>query len=162
MPVAESAAREGLRRVRWEGRLEAVERRPLLVLDGAHNPAAASVVAAYLGEFRREHEGARVIAVVGMMRDKDREGFFARLLPQTDEIIVTDARVPRAASPHELSASAAACGRTAHVIADPHDAIALARRMATPDDLILVTGSLMLVGEVKALLSGCGLSPLRG
>ncbi len=162
VPVAESAVREGLRHVRWEGRLETVERRPLLVLDGAHNPAAAAAVAAYLGEFRREHEGARVIAVLGMMRDKDRGEFFARLLPQADEIIVTDARVPRAASPHELSAAAAACGRTAHVIADPHDALALARRMATPDDLILVTGSLMLVGEVKALLRGCGLSPLRG
>jgi dihydrofolate synthase/folylpolyglutamate synthase len=162
VPVVEAAVRKGLRQVRWEGRLETVERRPWLVLDGAHNPAAASVVAAYLGEFRREHGGARVIAVAGMMRDKDREEFFARLLPQADEIIVTQARVPRAAAPHELGASVAACGRTAQVVPDPHDALALARRMATPDDLILVTGSLMLVGEVKALLRGCGLSPLRG
>jgi dihydrofolate synthase/folylpolyglutamate synthase len=162
VPVAEPAVREGLRQVRWEGRLETVEHRPWLVLDGAHNPAAASVVASYLGEFRREHEGARVVAVVGMMRDKDREEFFARLLPQADEIIVTQARVPRAAAPHELGAAVTACGRMAQVIADPHDALALARRMATPDDLILVTGSLMLVGEIKALLRGCGLSPLRG
>ena len=162
VPVTEPAVREGLRQVRWEGRLETVERRPWLVLDGAHNPAAASVVASYVSEFRREHGGSRVIAVMGMMRDKEREEFFARLLPQTDEVIVTQARVPRAAAPHELSASAAACGRTAEVIADPHDALALARRMAAPDDLILVTGSLMLVGEIKALLRGCGLSPLRG
>ncbi len=161
-PVAEPAVREGLRQVRWEGRLETAEHRPSLVLDGAHNPAAAAVVAAYLDEFRREHDGARVIAVLGMMRDKDREKFIAQLLPQVDEIIVTQARVPRAATLHELGASATACGRTAHPVADPHDALALARRMATPDDLILVTGSLMLVGEVKALLRGCGLSPLRG
>ncbi|MGH7261629.1 MAG: bifunctional folylpolyglutamate synthase/dihydrofolate synthase [Nitrospiraceae bacterium] len=162
VPIAEPAVREGLRQVRWEGRLETVERRPWLVLDGAHNPAAAAVVAAYLDEFRREHGVARVIAVLGMMRDKDREEFFAQLLPQVDEVIVTQARVPRAAAPHELGASATACGRTAHLMADPHDALALARRMATPDDLILVTGSLMLVGEVKALLRGCELSPLRG
>ncbi len=162
VPVAEPAVREGLRQIRWEGRLETVERRPRLVLDGAHNPAAAAVVAAYLDEFRREHDRARVIAVLGMMRDKDREEFFAQLLPQVDEVIVTQARVPRAAAPHELGASVTACGRTAHLVADPHDALALARRMATPDDLILVTGSLMLVGEVKALLRGCGLSPLRG
>jgi dihydrofolate synthase/folylpolyglutamate synthase len=154
--------REGLRTVRWEGRLETVESRPALVLDGAHNPDAAAAVAIYLDDFRHQHSGSRVIMVLGMMKDKDREGFLDHLLPHVDEVIVTQARIPRSATVRELEASLRARGRTARVAPDPADAISLARRMAASDDLILVTGSLMLVGEAKAILLGCGLSPLRG
>jgi dihydrofolate synthase/folylpolyglutamate synthase len=162
LPVSEGAVREGLRTVRWEGRLETVESRPALVLDGAHNPDAAAAVAIYLEDFRRQHAGSRVIMVLGMMKDKDREGFLDHLLPHVDEVIVTQARIPRSATVRELEASLRARGGTARVAPDPADAISLARRMAASDDLILVTGSLMLVGEAKAILLGCGLSPLRG
>lgn len=162
LPVSEGAVREGLRTVHWEGRLETVESRPTLVLDGAHNPDAAAVVALYLDDFRRQHSGSRVIVVLGMMQDKDREGFLDHLLPHADEVIVTQARVSRSATAQELETSLRARGRTASMVPDPADAISLARRMAAPDDLILVTGSLMLVGEAKAILLGCGLSPLRG
>lgn len=162
LPVSEGAVREGLRTVRWEGRLETVESRPALVLDGAHNPDAAAAVAIYLDDFRRQHSGSRVIMVLGMMKDKDREGFLDHLLPHVDEVIVTQAHIPRSATARELEISLRAQGRATRVVPDPADAISLARRMAAPDDLILVTGSLMLVGEAKAILLGCGLSPLRG
>jgi dihydrofolate synthase / folylpolyglutamate synthase len=162
LPVSGGAVREGLRAVRWEGRLETVESRPRLVLDGAHNPDAAAVVALYLDDFRRQHPGSRIIVVFGMMQDKDREGFLDHLLPHVDEVIVTQARIPRSATVQELAASLRARGWTANMVSDPADAISLGRRMASPDDLILVTGSLMLVGEAKAILLGCGLSPLRG
>lgn len=162
LPVSEAAVREGLRTVRWEGRLETVESHPALVLDGAHNPDAAAAVAIYLDDFRHQRSGSRVIMVLGMMQDKDREGFLDHLLPYVDEVIVTQAHIPRSAPARELEASLRARGRTANMVPDPADAISLARRMAAPDDLILVTGSLMLVGEAKAILLGCGLSPLRG
>jgi dihydrofolate synthase/folylpolyglutamate synthase len=119
-------------------------------------------VAIYLADFRRQHSGSRVIVVLGMMQDKDREGILDHLLPYADEVIATQARIPRSATARELEASLRARGRTASMVPDPADAIGLARRMAAPDDLILVTGSLMLVGEAKAILLGCGLSPLRG
>jgi dihydrofolate synthase / folylpolyglutamate synthase len=162
LPVSEGALREGLRTVRWEGRLETVESRPSLVLDGAHNPDAAAAVALYLDDFRRQHSGSRVVLVLGMMQDKDRDGFLDHLLPHVDEAIVTQARISRSMTAPELEAALRARGRMAHVIPNPAEAISLARRTAAPDDLILVTGSLMLVGEAKAILLGCGLSPLRG
>jgi len=162
LPVSEASVRKGLRTVRWGGRLETVDSRPRIVLDGAHNPDAAAVVAAYVADLRRERPGSRVILVLGMMRDKDRQGFLDRLLPQVDDVIATQARNPRAATAHELGASLHARGVSAHVVPDPADAIAHARGMAAADDLILITGSLMLVGEAKAVLLGCGLSPLRG
>lgn len=160
--VPESAIRRGLSEVRWEGRLEIAETRPILLLDGAHNPAAARVVASYLGQFRQAHPAARVIALIGMMRDKDRTGFFQELALVCDEFIVTEPSLPRAARVDELAASLTRPEAVTHRVPLPADALARARRLAAPEDLICVTGSLMLVGEVKALLRGCGLSPIRG
>lgn len=162
LPVPDQAVRSGLRAVSWEGRLERVEERPLLLLDGAHNPGAAEVLAAYLAGLRRDRPGSRVLLVLGMMRDKDRDGVLRLLLPLVDEVVLTRARLPRAATVQELRASVGDWPGPVHEAPIPADALELARRLAEPDDVILVTGSLMLVGEVKALLRGCGLSPLRG
>ncbi|MBI5410766.1 MAG: bifunctional folylpolyglutamate synthase/dihydrofolate synthase, partial [Nitrospirae bacterium] len=162
LPASEQAIRAGLRGTQWEGRLEVVERYPALLLDGAHNPAAAEAVASYLSSHRLAHPASRIILVVGMMRDKDRAGFLKRLLPLADELVLTQANIPRAASVRELASSLGEKAGVARVAAHPADALALAKRLASPEDLICVTGSLLLVGAVKALLRGCELSPIRG
>lgn len=162
LEVSESAIRQGLSQVTWEGRLEIAETRPTLLLDGAHNPAAARVVASYLRQFRRAQPAARVIALIGMMQDKDRTGFIQELAHVCDEWIVTEPSLPRAAPVDELAAPLRQLEAVTHRVPLPADAVAHARRLAAPEDLICVTGSLMLVGEVKALLRGCGLSPIRG
>ncbi|MGH7230950.1 MAG: bifunctional folylpolyglutamate synthase/dihydrofolate synthase [Nitrospiraceae bacterium] len=160
--ISEDAVRLGLQAVRWEGRLEIVERRPLLVLDGAHNPAAATVVGDYLARHRSEHPGSRVILVVSLMRDKDHHGFFQAVLPSADDVVLTRAQLDRAATIEELLGAVGGWRGIVHGSPSPSDALALARRLASAGDLICVTGSLMLVGEVKALLRGCVLSSLRG
>ncbi len=160
--VSEPAVRQGLRAVSWEGRLEIAEARPILVLDGAHNPSAARAVAVYLAGFRRKYPGSRVVLVTGMMRDKDRGGFFRAILPTVDEVVVTEPSLSRAATVQELRASLAEFARAVYVERAPGDALARARLLAKADDLICVTGSLMLVGEIKALLRGCELSPITG
>lgn len=152
----------GVAAPRWEGRLETVGARPRLVLDGAHNPAAGEAVADYLSRHRLAHPGSRVLLVFGMMRDKDRAGFLRPLLPLADEIVLTRPQLARAATVEELADTLRDLGRRAHAAPLPADALALAERLASPDDLICVTGSLMLVGDVKALLRGCALSPIRG
>jgi dihydrofolate synthase/folylpolyglutamate synthase len=162
LQVPESAVRSGLRQTRWEGRLEVAERHPTILLDGAHNRAAADALAVYLAGYRREHRGSRVILLVGMMRDKDRRGFLQTLAPLADEVVVTQAAIPRAASVQEMLEALGGQAGSAYAEPVPADALARARRLAAPEDLICVTGSLMLVGDVKALLRGCGLSPIRG
>ncbi|HXF92674.1 MAG TPA: folylpolyglutamate synthase/dihydrofolate synthase family protein [Nitrospiraceae bacterium] len=162
LPVSEAAIRAGLRSVRWEGRLEVVEQEPTVLLDGAHNPSAAQVLADYLDRYRRDHPGSRVILVLGMMRDKDHRGFLARLLPVVDEVVLTQADIARAARADDLRRALADLIPSAHAVPPAADALALAKRLAAPSDLICVTGSLMLVGDIKALLRGCWPSPLRG
>src|SRR6185436_19563140 len=100
--VSDEAVRSGLHSVSWEGRLECVEQQPMLLLDGAHNPAAAKALALYLHDLRRDMPDARIILVAGMMRDKDRTGFFRLPLPLVDEVVLTQAGLSRAATVQEM------------------------------------------------------------
>ncbi|WP_447598518.1 bifunctional folylpolyglutamate synthase/dihydrofolate synthase [Nitrospira sp. Nam80] len=160
--VPHQAMKSGLAATQWEGRLDTVDRNPTVVLDGAHNPAAASVLAAFLADFRASHPGSRVALILGMMRDKAHRAFVQMLLSTIDELIVTQAAIPRAASCLELRESLADLMPSMHTAATPGEALSLARRLVTPADLICVAGSLMLVGDMKALLRGWTLSPVRG
>jgi|SoiMethySBSTD1v2_1073268.scaffolds.fasta_scaffold00078_3 dihydrofolate synthase/folylpolyglutamate synthase len=160
--VTEGSIRSGLRTVTWEGRLEVIEHNPTLILDGGHNPAAGAVVADFLARYRERHHGARIILVVGCMRDKDRAGFCKVLLPVVDEVVVTHVHMARAATVEEMSATLQEWSGPVHSTINAAEALACARRIAGPHDLICITGSLMLVGEIKALLRGCEVSGLRG
>jgi dihydrofolate synthase / folylpolyglutamate synthase len=160
--VTAEAVRAGLRAVNWAGRLEVVDRRPTILLDGAHNPAAATALADSLTRSDRSHPSRPVVLVLGMMRDKDHRGFVEPLRDLVDEVVLTQADLPRAATAQELRASLEGLLPHPHLVPAISDAMALARQLATPDGLVCVTGSLMLVGECKAWFHGCGLSPLRG
>lgn len=160
--LSTSAVLEGLHAVRWPGRLEILDRRPTVVVDGAHNPEAGAAVAAYLRDFRSAHPEARVVLVAGMMHDKAHREFFEVLLPVVDGLVLTQVPMARAASVDELRAALPEGAPSPRVAPIPADALAVARQLASPEDLVCVTGSLMLVGEVKALLAGTTVSPVRG
>jgi dihydrofolate synthase/folylpolyglutamate synthase len=160
--VGEAAIREGLRQVHWEGRLEVTARDPLMLLDGAHNPAAAAALADYLRAFRASNPRSRVILVLAMMRDKDHRGFVEPFKGLVDDVVLTQANLQRSATVEELQAVIGGMWPHARTQAGVGDALGEAGRLARPEDVICITGSLMLVGEVKAALRGCGLSPLRG
>jgi len=160
--VTAEAVREGLRTVNWAGRLEAVDHHPTIFLDGAHNPAAATAVADFLARADRSHPSRPVVLVLGMMRDKDHRGFVEPLRGLVDEVVLTQADLPRSATAQELRTSIGDLLPHSHVVPSLSDAMALARQLATSDGLVCVTGSLMLVGECTAWLRSCKVSPLRG
>lgn len=160
--VTAESVREGLRAVNWAGRLEVVDHHPTILLDGAHNPAAAGVLADYLTHSVRSHPSRRVVLVLGMMRDKDHRGFVEPLRGLVDAVVLTQVDLPRSATAQELRASLGDVFPSSHIASSLSEAMALARQLAGPEDLICVTGSLMLVGECHAWFRGCGLSPLRG
>jgi dihydrofolate synthase/folylpolyglutamate synthase len=162
LQTGQPAARAGLRTVSWEGRLESIEADQNVLLDGAHNPPAAKVLSQYLKEYASSHPTSRIILVWGMMRDKDHRGFIAPLLPLVSEIVLTQIALARSATVDELRMALGAWPGPVLEAVCPMDALTLAKGRYTTHDLICIAGSLMLVGEVKAAVRGCGLSPIRG
>jgi len=134
-------------RVRWPGRLERILGRPPLLLDGAHNPAAARALAAHLrgiGPF---------VLVFGAMRDKDVRGMAEALFPLARDVVLTRPRVDRAARPEELAARAGGLAGGARLEDQPRRALAWARRRARDGGTVVVAGSLFLVGQLRGALT---------
>jgi len=150
--VDEDAVRRGFKAARWEGRLEVVSERPLLVLDGAHNPASAARLADavkvyFAGRYKR------LLLVAGVMADKDVDGTLGPLIGLADKVVITRAEYDRSADTDALVSYAAGHGSDAVVKATVSEALSWAMSEAGPDDMVLVAGSLYVVGEAKAALS---------
>lgn len=156
-PISQTAIRTGLQQVRWRGRLEVIHRDPLIILDGAHNPSGAQVLFDFLHSQIHDCPGRKLILVVGMMRDKNHQGFLHVLLPLVDCLILTQPRMERAASVDELNQAVDRDGLVPCLLSNSWDAICQAKEIAKPSDLICVTGSLFLVGEVLKRLTQPGL-----
>ncbi|HNP27465.1 MAG TPA: folylpolyglutamate synthase/dihydrofolate synthase family protein [Nitrospirales bacterium] len=155
-PISQSAIRTGLLNVRWRGRLEVVHRDPLLIVDGAHNLAGAQVLFDFLHAQIHDGPGRRLILVVGMMRDKNLQGFLRIFLPIVDQLILTQPRMERAASVAELEQAVDRKDLVPCLLADSWEAVCRAKDIANPSDVICVTGSLFLVGEVLNRLTQPG------
>jgi dihydrofolate synthase / folylpolyglutamate synthase len=143
--------RAGFAAVTSPGRLEVVSRQPLVLLDGAHNPAGARALAeALLSEFVVD----RRTLVVACLADKDLRGILAALAPATGRLIVTTNRNPRAAPAERLRKEAEALGLRAEVAPDVAGAVQRAIDGAGETEAVVVTGSLYTVGEARELLLG--------
>jgi dihydrofolate synthase/folylpolyglutamate synthase len=145
--VAPADIRQGIARTVWPGRLERVAEHPEIVLDGAHNPAGARALAAYLDRF---YEPRRVWLIYGAMRDKAVEEMAAILFPRAGHVIVTAPEQGRALRPESIRGMADHA--SIQVAANLQEALALAAGAAR-EDAIFVTGSLFLVGEARASCS---------
>lgn len=145
------ALRAGFAAVRAPGRLERIDRpgRAPVLLDGAHNPAAAHALAASLAS---EPAGRPRVLVLGVCGDKDVAGIVAALGPVADHVVTTTAPTPRASPADHLAAIARSHGGTADAEPDVADALARATDLAGTDGTVVVTGSLYLVGTVRDLL----------
>lgn len=144
--VAVDSIQRGLAEVCWPGRLEYVAEAPDFILDGAHNPAGAVALAAYINEFC---VGRPVWMVYAAMRDKAIEEVTELLFPLAEQLIVTAPGYPRALRPEAILEV------TKHPNASIADnvmgAIELARA-APPAATVFFTGSLFLIGEARPLL----------
>ena len=121
---------------------------PRLLLDGAHNPAGVAALLLSLEKVERR----RLILVTGIMADKDREGVLVPLLTLADEVLTVTIDLPQATPAEELAVYCRTRGTPAVAAGDVSGGIALGQERAGSDDLILVTGSLYLVGEARSLL----------
>lgn len=137
----------GFAQVRWPGRLQVIEGEPLVVLDGAHNPAALAAVVPAVAEIRGERP---LVVVFGAMADKDLDAMLAELRPLAATMVFTQAATPRAASATDL---ARRWGHDARAVARLEEAVEAARLLAGRGGVVLVCGSLYLVGEALGLLT---------
>jgi len=160
--ISKEAIVQGLSSVSWEGRLETLMSHPLMVCDGAHNPAAATCLAQHLRIMIHAVPDRKLILIVAQMRDKNIEAFLAELIPLADVIICTQIDHLRSATVQELQDQLPTGAPTVHGVPIPSDALALATRLAGSRDLICVTGSLFLVGAVKSVLAGSIYAPIVG
>ncbi len=160
LDVGPEAVASGWRGLTIPARVEVLGERPWLVVDGAHNVAAADALTRTLVEnFPRTPR----TLVFGTTRDKDLPGQLAVLLPHFDRVVITSYQENSRAVPiDEIRAAIAESGRPGQpltIAADPAAALAAARGLTPADGLICVTGSLFLAAESRALLLGLDPTP---
>jgi dihydrofolate synthase / folylpolyglutamate synthase len=149
--TAESAER-GIRETCWPGRFQVVstgDGSPESVLDGAHNPAGAWALRSTLST---AYEDRKLIFVFGAMRDKAVAEIAEILFPLAECVIATQADNPRSATPKEIREAAARISAEIEDAPDVPAALRRARALATPDGVVVVTGSIYIVGEAMRAL----------
>ncbi len=150
LPITGRDIARGLARTVWPGRIEIVDDRPALLLDGGHNPEGCATLASYLRDHR---PGVRKVIVFGAMKDKPADLMLQALAPPTTEIVLTSIPADRAASVEELQKAAALHGLRAILEPDIGQALRRAIEVAGEDGLVVVCGSLYLVGEIKKIMA---------
>ena len=148
--VPRTSIYDGLKEVRWTGRMQVVGQSPVILLDGAHSPTSAKALCEAI---REVFHYDRLILVVGLMQDKDLQAIGEVLCPFADEIITTQAfDNPRVTPAEEIAGAWSETGTKFHVCPNVREAIPLAKSIATPSDLICIAGSIYIVGEAMKVL----------
>jgi dihydrofolate synthase/folylpolyglutamate synthase len=139
---------QGIHATRWEGRLESISQKPLVLLDGAHNEEGAIALRDYMKEFI----ASPVVLIYASMRDKKIERIADILFPLAKTVILTRFPYYRACPPEELADKLASSKKGILCEQDAEKAFRMARHLAGPDGSVVVAGSLFLVGEIKKMM----------
>jgi dihydrofolate synthase/folylpolyglutamate synthase len=152
-PVEQDLVAEAAAAVRSPGRMEIVSRQPLIILDGAKNlPGAQSAAAAINEEF---HDVSSRILVVGMLSGKDPDEMLTALEAQRARLVIAcPPPSPRAIPAEQIAEAAARLGCATETAPTVAEAVHRAQHLAGREDLILVTGSLYVVGAARLALKG--------
>ncbi|MGH2726561.1 MAG: bifunctional folylpolyglutamate synthase/dihydrofolate synthase [Actinomycetota bacterium] len=150
-PLDADLVRDALGKVRSPGRIEVLGRRPLVIVDGAHNPAAADELAMTIQE-SFSHD--RLVLVLGMLGDKDVAGVAGALVPTADVVVATTPASPRAAPPERIAKEAANLGADVRVASTVATAVAQAIDLAGERDCVLIAGSFVTAGEAREVVLG--------
>jgi len=147
-PVSGALIREGLATVSWPGRFEVMLERPTVVLDGAHNGEGVKALLETIEDFR---QGRRIKLLFASMEDKEWRLMLNILVDRVDEVVLTRVSMERSADPKQLASHVA--GRVPHrVMNDARQGLGYLLTSARPEDIVLVAGSLYLLGEVRPVV----------
>jgi dihydrofolate synthase/folylpolyglutamate synthase len=150
--IPEPAVREGLASARWPARVEVVARRPTVIVDAAHNAAS---IASLLTTLDESFAARRRWLVFATTQDKPVREMLALLLPRFDGVVLTRyLNNPRYVPVEELESLAQGGAVPLYCCGTPAEAWQLVKELATPDDLICVTGSFFLAAEMRQTIKG--------
>lgn len=147
-PITEAAVRRGLESVEWPGRFEIVLEQPTVILDGAHNGEGVNALVAALEDSR---QARKVRLLFASMEDKNWRLMLNTLASVVDEIVLTRVDMERSADPYPLARHLA--GKVSHrVVENSRAALRSLLEAAQSDDIVVVAGSLYLLGEIRSTL----------
>ncbi len=144
--IDERHIRSGLQKVKWPGRLEILQRKPLLVMDSAHNPPAMRVLRNSLKLFNYD----KLILVIGVMKDKAIGDMLEEIAPAADYIIINKPNLERTAQPEVIMKEAKKYGKLIKIVEDVKASVKYAKSIAGKRDMVLVTGSIYMLSEARA------------
>lgn len=150
MHISDAAVQEGFKTVFFPARLEKLRSRPIVLLDGAHNPGGAEALRKAITE---NLGGKKIIAVTGMLADKDVESVLRLLAPLFDRIITLTPDNPRAMTAQELSQRISRSGTPAQSEEDFYIAYQNACLMAGNDGAVVIFGSLYLASDMRRVIT---------
>lgn len=154
--ISNQAIYRGVENAFWPGRMHVISNSPLILLDGAHNPYAMKML---IKAVEQRYPDKRIILVIGIMNDKDIKGILKVVVPKSDHVIYTRPAYSRAADPKTLMKAGLCFNKSGEVKFPISEAIDKAVKIATRDDLILITGSLFTVGEALSYLDPKNYAP---
>jgi dihydrofolate synthase/folylpolyglutamate synthase len=151
LPINDTRAMEGLSKVTLSGRMEMLSQTPRVLVDGAHNAASLDAMMRAIGQHIPYDS---MVVIFGCCADKDVSGMLERISSGADKVIFTRVDSVRTSDPAELAAQYVELyGKMAQVADSLEDALSIANRAVTKEDLICITGSFYLVGEAKKLFA---------
>lgn len=156
--ICDRSLRSGIENASWPGRMETIGENPRILLDGAHNPAGVLALTEELKEIPHD----RLILVVGVMADKDFEGMFRPLFPIADRVYTVTPPLESALPSDRLAIFCRSLGVEYIDAGTVEEGIIQAKKAARPGDLILVCGSLFIIGEARSILCSERFEPFRG
>ncbi|MFQ5859986.1 MAG: bifunctional folylpolyglutamate synthase/dihydrofolate synthase [Dehalococcoidia bacterium] len=149
--IGSKALAQGLRQVQWPCRMEVLRHRPLVIADGAHNPASVARLRTALERDFRFH---RAFLVIGVSADKSLESMVWELAQLCPRVWAVRSRHPRAAEPSLMTELFRRYGLEASAVGEVRQALEEALAEAQEEDLVLVTGSLFVAAEAREVLRG--------
>ncbi|MEW6455681.1 MAG: folylpolyglutamate synthase/dihydrofolate synthase family protein [Acidobacteriota bacterium] len=149
--ISPEQIKNSIENTKWEGRLETINTNPQIILDGAHNPHAIK----RLKEYIEENIDKKIALIFGAMRDKDIFRMAKLMFPMSERVILTKANTERAAEPLFIMKISKAKTKNIEIMDNVKLAIEKLTKECSDDFVILITGSLYLVGEAKKALIEC-------
>ena len=148
-PITAASIERGTRETRWPGRFQVISGAPEIVLDVAHNPAGAWALRSTLSAC---YEDRRLIFVFGAMRDKAISEIAEILFPLAERVIATVSDNPRSATAEEIRQAASRTQTEIEAMPDVVSAVSRARELAQTDGIVVINGSIYIVGEAMRAL----------